>query len=196
MADIPYGEPQAITAGDRVQWKLALPDFPADQGWTLHYVLLANGKDPIDIAATADGADHLVDVAAAATADWVAGGYNRAAYVVNGADRRTISSGFITIAPDPTTQTSSYDPRSDAQKILAQIQAALASELSNPLSEYRIGDRTVKRDPGTKDELLRMEAIFKARVAREQGTGGRIVSIPITFLPNYGVSPDPGGTLG
>ncbi|MBS1729842.1 MAG: hypothetical protein JSS67_03590 [Bacteroidetes bacterium] len=196
MADILYGEPQTITAGDRVQWKLALADFAPADGWTLHYVLLATGLNPITIVGSASGTDHLVDIAAATTAGWVAGGYNWTSYVVNGSDRRTIGSGFVTIAPDPTTQTISYDPRTLAQKILAQIQTALAQELSNPLSEYRIGDRTVKRDPGTKDELLRMEAIFKARVAREQGTGGRIVSIPITFLPNYGVSPDPGGTLG
>lgn len=186
MPTIPCVEPQVIVAGDSAQWLRTLQDYPADQGWTLRYILAANGQVPIIIEATADGANHLISVPPATTASWVAGGYNWSSYVTNGTDRFTIESGFITVQPDPTTLTADSDPRTANQKILAQIQAALASELSNPLSEYRIGDRTVKRDPATKSELLRMESIYKRRVALEQGAAPLSMT-PITFKGEFGI---------
>ncbi len=186
VPSIPTCEPSAIVAGDSATWQRALSDYPADQGWVLHYRLLSNGKTPITIDGSASGPDHLISLTSTQTEAFGAADYNWTAYVTNGSDRRTVGTGLLTIKPDPTTQTQTYDPRSANQQILAQIKVALAAEASNPLTEYRIGDKTFKRDPGLVNRLLEMEAIYQRRVDIEQGAP-LLHATPISFQPNWGI---------
>ena len=67
--NIPTSEPESLVAGDTVTWQKTLSDYPASDGWVLSYRLI-NAAGNIDITSSASGDDHLVSVAATATAGW------------------------------------------------------------------------------------------------------------------------------
>ena len=73
-ADIPTHEPAGIQAGDTIKWIKTINNYSAADGWALSYRLInSNGK--FDISSTASGADHLVTISAATTANYFPGDY-------------------------------------------------------------------------------------------------------------------------
>lgn len=186
-------EPLQIVAGDSVDWVRSIPDYPANDGWTLHYVLLSQGKAPITIDSTASGSDHHVILPATTTTGWSSAEYRWTAFVTKGSERKTLTSGLVTIAPDPTQADVSFDPRTDNQKILAGITAVLAGELTNPLAKYKIGGREGREvERHSRMELLKLQTIYKQRVAVENGQAPFVGSIPIGFISDFGI---PGGVF-
>jgi hypothetical protein len=183
--DIPTTEPTQITAGDSLSWVRSLTGYPAGLGWVLHYVLLSQGKTPISFASTPAGDDHQVDLAAATTATWGAASYRWTAFVTNGTQRVTLASGAIQVLPDPTQATAATDPRSENQIILDAITAVLAGELTNPLAKYRINGREAERY--SRMELLKLQTIYKHRVAVETGQADPIPTTMITFAGDFGI---------
>lgn len=185
----PTQEPTQITAGDSVAWVRSLPAYPATEGWILHYVFLAKGKDPITLDGTARGVDHAISKDASGTAVWSPATYRWTAYVTKGAERKTLESGQVVILPDPTQADANSDPRTENQKILDAITAVLAGELTNPLAEYKIAGREAKRH--SRMELLKLQSIYQHRVAVENGAPF-FGSIPITWTSDNGI-PNGGG---
>lgn len=180
MANIP-GIPIAITAGDSGEWT-----FPQiEDGWTVHVRLLAFGLDPISI----DGMGRTIALTSAITAAWAAGDYNALIYATNGEQRKAINQTAITVKPDPASLGATHDPRTENQKILAAINAVLADELTNPLAEYKIAGREVKRYG--REELLRLKVRYQHAVNVEMGRSEFIGQIPIRFAPDFGIPGDP-----
>jgi hypothetical protein len=147
--DIPDTEPARVRAGDTVTWRKTLADYPASDGWTLYYRFI-NATAKVDITATADGEAHLVSVAKATTDDWVAGSYATVAWVANGTERVTVGQGRITIDPDlAAVAAAGYDSRSQARKMLDNIDAALLSLSSGErlaVIEAELAGRRLKYD--------------------------------------------------
>ncbi len=185
--DTPTTEPTQITAGDSLTWVRHFEDYPAGQGWVLHYVLLCQGKNPITLDGTASGDDHLITLDAPTTELWAAASYRWTAYVTNttGNQRVTLSSGAVQVLPDPTKVDATFDPRSENQVILDAITAVLAGELTNPLAEYRIQGREAKRY--SRMELLKLQTIYKHRVAVEVGQSDPLPTTRITFETDFGI---------
>lgn len=182
--------PAQIVAGDSVEWLVSLDNHLASEGWTLHYVLLSQGKAPVNIDATASGPDHWATLDAATTSAWSSATYRWTAFVTKGSERKTLGSGQVQILPNPTTQDASFDPRTENQRILDAITAVLAGELTNPLVKYKIAGREAERHSRT--ELLTLQTIYKQRVSIENGQAPFVGSIPIGFVSNYGI---PGGVF-
>lgn len=182
--------PAQIVAGDSIDWLCSLPAYPASEGWTLHYVLLSQGKTPVTISTIASGSDHQATLGADITGAWPTATYRWTAFVTKGTERKTLGSGQVIVLPDPTTQLAAFDPRTENQKILDAITAVLAGELTNPLVKYKIAGREAERHSRT--ELLGLQAIYKHRVAVENGQAPFVGSIPIGFTSNYGI---PGGVF-
>jgi hypothetical protein len=172
---IPTTEPTIITAGDLVEWTKSLADYPAGT-YTLSYVLVSAGQTPITITATADGTTHAVSVPTATTAAWVAGIYRWTSMVTKTGDRKTISSGSLEILPDPSTLDASFDPRTHAELVLAQVEAAILAKTENPMAEYELLGRRVKNY--TFRELLDLRIYYRAEVRRNRGGSG-IRMIPV-----------------
>lgn len=141
---VPTAVPDTVTAGDTISWKITLADYPADDSWVLKYRLI-NAAGKFDITATADGADHLVSVAAATSAGYTAGTYSYQAYVEKGTDRYTVDTGSIVVKPNLAAQSAGYDNRSIARKTLDAIETALVAHGSKAWTqEYSIAGRTMK----------------------------------------------------
>lgn len=156
--------PSSVTAGDTLQWRIALIDYLASAGWTLHYRLIT-ALNIYDIPSVADGDDHLVTVPAATSSSYVPAEYRWQTYVSNGIDRHTISNGQIRILPDLAAQSSGYDTRSHARKMLAVIEAWL--ETRDPgVAEYQISGRVMKYIP--KNELIALRSRYLVEVKAEE----------------------------
>lgn len=186
---------QRIVAGDTVEFRTSIPDYPASAGWTLKHILRPfTSGDPIELMATADGDDYSTTVAAVDTAAWAPGDYSLIAQVTNGSgDRLTLDpvavaagrlhSAIVTIVGDPA-EGAAYDNRSHARKALAAIEAVLARRATKDQEEYQIEDRMLKRTPI--GDLLRLRDYYRAEVAAEEAAaklsaGGAARKIQVRF---------------
>lgn len=163
---LPTSELAFARAGDTLAWRRILADYPAPV-WVLKYRLI-NAAGKIDITAAADGSDHLVNVAAATTANWTAGDYEWVAYVESSAaERYTVSAGRITIKPNLAAQVAGYDARSTARKALDDLRAALATWIATngQVQEYEIAGRRMKY--ASAGDLRARISLLEREVARE-----------------------------
>ena len=161
-------EPRLIQAGDTVTWTIADSEYPASDGWVLHYRLI-NAQGAIDITADADGADHAVTVTAATTADYVAGDYQFVGYVAKGTERHTRRRGQITVRPDLAAQTGGFEARGTWAKALDDLRTALATWIvsNGQVREYEIVGRRMVF--AAEADIRGRIAIAEREAAREAG---------------------------
>jgi hypothetical protein len=130
-----------ITLGDTLNFPTTVADYPASSGWTLHYRLIPRTSGaPVDITATANGADYLVQVSAALTGQWTAGDYSWASWVSKAAEVYSLASGACTLIADPRTAAAGVDLRTPARQALDDAKAAFKA-WSPTQKSYRIGER-------------------------------------------------------
>lgn len=141
MVDIATTEPEYFVAGDTVKWKKTLADYKASDGWTLSYAL--RGAGTINLTATASGADHQVDVTAAASAAYKVGIYSFNAYVTKAAERYTVGSGYIEIKENLATAATFTDRLLTLQADVDAINAWLGKNYS--FASYSIGGRSLNK---------------------------------------------------
>ncbi len=138
-------EPTVLTAGDTASWQKTLSDYPADAGWVLSYTLI-NATTKISITASSAGADHLVSVLAATTANWAAGDYDLLGVATKATERYAVATARVTIKPNLAALTT-YDGRTSARKMLEAAEAAYQDYLTNNqghVAEYEIAGRRMK----------------------------------------------------
>lgn len=138
--------PALITAGDSLAWRINVPGHSANDGWVLKHRFI-NSAAKFDITSTADGEDHLVNVAASVSATYAPGTYARTDWVEKGAERYTVGSGSLIVKPDLAAVSSAgYDTRSAAQQALDALKAALQTYVSSRghVAEYQIAGRVMK----------------------------------------------------
>lgn len=148
MSAMPDKEPTTVTAGDTIQWQIALPDYPATDGWTLKYALRGSAG-VINITSSASGSDHLVSITAATSATWSYGDYQWTRYVEKGAgttlERVTLASGTITIERNWAGVTTATDTRSHVKRVLDAIEAVLEGRAGRSDAEYEIDTGGMRR---------------------------------------------------
>lgn len=182
--EIPFEEPTEITAGDRVQWKRTLTDYPISEGWELVYHLRANLPDGIqNLTSTASGSDYEIDVAATETREWTPGLYFWEAYVSLSGDRKKIDSGQILVSPDFSQIDTPHDGRTQARRILDAINLVMEGRATHDQQRYvmQAVGRSVDRMPIA--DLLRFRDYWKNEVRKEEtaANGGKGKNIFIRF---------------
>lgn len=157
-------EPTRVTAGDTIAWTKSFSDYPASASWVLSYTLI-NSAAKITVTATASGADHLVSVPAATTANWTAGNYTWHAVVTKATERYTVGTGQIVVAPN-LAAASTYDTRTSARKALEAVNTALETYGAKAyMHSFEIAGR--KQQFATPGEFLAFRSKLMAEVARE-----------------------------
>ena len=171
MAQTQAIEPTIIQAGDTTSWRRTLPACPADDGWTLSYRLI-NADSRLDVVASADGADHLVTLPAATTAAYPPGEYTWVAYAARGVERYTVAQGQLRVRPDLAAATAPQDARTDAQRALADLRAALLRWLSSNghVQEYEIAGRRMRFASAA--DIRQRIALAESEVRREAAAQG------------------------
>lgn len=156
--------PLEVTAGDTLSWQVSLSDYLATDAWVLNYALV-NSLNKYAIVATASGAEHALNVAAATSENYVAGEYQWQAYVTKGALRVTVGVGTIKILPNLAGAAGGLDTRSHVKKTLDAIESWLESK--NPaVSEYEIAGRRMRYIPIA--ELLKFRSQYKNELRAEE----------------------------
>lgn len=137
-------EPLKIQAGDTLTWTKLLPDYPASDGWVLHYRII-NTAGKFDISSSASGSDHLVTASATSTALYTPGNYSLIGWITKSAERYSVYNGEVDVLPDLAAQSAGYDTRTSAKKILDLLDAAMLAQGNNAwVQEYTINERTMK----------------------------------------------------
>lgn len=157
-------EPSRVTAGDTITWTKALSDYPASAGWVLAYTLI-NSAAKITITATASGDDHLASVAAATSAAWAAATYTWHAAVTKAAERYTVGTGQMVVAPN-LAAASTFDTRTSARIALDAVNTALQTYGAKAyMQAFEIAGR--RQQFHTPGEFLAFRSKLQAEVARE-----------------------------
>ena len=163
--------PNEITAGDSVSWydeafqdNIGQDIDPAS--WTLKYAI--RGPSTINKTATVVDGKWKTTLATTDTSSIVAKTIVYwQAYAEKASERVTLGSGQLVINPNIYAGSgSSFDGRSQAQKDLDAVQAAIRALISGgAVAEYTIGNRSVTKMALT--DLYAMEKKLKYEVAQE-----------------------------
>jgi hypothetical protein len=177
--------PDQITAGDSVAWKRSFGDYSAADGWTLSYAFTKTGS-LIAIEGSADGADHLIEVAASASVDWAAGEYAFQAYVTKGDERYQVDDGIVEIRPNLAAATGGLAALPPCFEIRDAIEAVLQERATEAQTSLAIGGRQISEMSHMEimDALARAKAqceVWKRKNRRSRGRKtGQTVKVAFT----------------
>ena len=174
--------PAQIRAGDTVTWRdeaardnLGGAIDGSNHGLTYYLRTNTNHQGAIvagvTVAGTPSGTGWTFTIAAGTTDGFAAGQWywQAVATATVGGAVTTIGAGQLTVLPglDYTGQPSAFDGRSQAQKDLEAVQAAIRSIVSGgAVAEYTIGNRRLKKMEMA--DLVMLEGKLNAEVKREQ----------------------------
>lgn len=167
-ANAPTDEPNEMVIGDFVQWKRTdLTKFD-NSLYTLTYSFrsASTSAAEIEVTATADGNDFLVQIPSATTALWTKSPtYYWQAYItrISDSSRVTIDSGVVKLvsnfAEDGT------DPRSHAKIMLDKIESLMEGRADDDVDNYAIAGRSITKM--SVDELLNWRSFYRGEVQSE-----------------------------
>ncbi|EOX3945015.1 hypothetical protein ACPHXT_003531 [Vibrio alginolyticus] len=155
--------PTKITSGLSVNFKLSYPDYPASSWVATIYLRSASGK--ADIVGTPEGDAFQFSIPASETANWPVEEYSVVLRVTDGTDVHQPLTSRLTVLPD-LAALDVHDPRSEAEKALAAIQATLTNRATSDQLKLSFGGRSLEKTPLS--ELLQLEQRFLNRVNQEK----------------------------
>lgn len=167
--------PAQIRAGDTVTWRdeasrdnLGNPISSAS--WSVTYWLRTNhNHEGADVTGTAYGTGWQFTIAAATSAGFEPGTWFWQAIASKTGSVVTLGSGQleVLVGLSYTGLPAAFDGRSQAQKDLEAVQAAIRAIVSGGVvQEYKIGTRSLKKYEMA--DLIALEGKLKAEVKREQ----------------------------
>lgn len=156
---------QKFRKGDSFNLEFDLQDFPATEGWQLSYKL--RGPAAINIAATIDDGQYLVNASPATTGAWIDGNYWAFAVVSLAGEIVTVELGETKILPSLTDLTT-LDQRSHVKKVLDALEALLEGKALEDVAEFTIGNRSLTAMKP--DELLKWKDHYSKLYRREKAT--------------------------
>jgi hypothetical protein len=163
---IPNYEPSRFVAGETVTWEKSLSDFSASDGWVLKYFL--RGPSRLDITCTADSNNHVATIAPVDSAKLKPGRYYLQGRVELNGEKHIITPEMLEleIAPGLDAESANFDGRSQAERIVAELDALIEKTLPGDRAEYTI-DNQHKRHY-SRDELMRLRNVYQQKVNGER----------------------------
>jgi hypothetical protein len=166
--------PATIRAGSTVQWRDneaadSLGNAITSSTYALTYYLRFNAASE---GATVVGSNYAsgweFTIAASTSAGFDAGVWYWQAVATSGSISHTLGAGQLTVEPalNYTGSPAAFDGRTQNQKDLDEVQAAIRALVSGGVSEYTIGTRRLKKLDVA--DLVMLESRLKAMVMREQ----------------------------
>lgn len=142
-----------MVVGDTWSFLVTSDDYPAST-WTLTLYLVPRFTSPsqstIELTSAAEGDDHRFAVAATVTATYKPGQYSYITRASDGTQKFTLDAtawgGEVTLLPDPAVAVQGDDHRTQAQKAIDDLKAALATytTTNGHVQEYEINGRRMK----------------------------------------------------
>ena len=142
-------EPEKLTAGMTWKWNKTISDYPASE-WTLTYYLRINGSTAVSFSATADGDTFIMTVPITTTQSIGAGIHDFIGVAIKTSvtpnEKIIVFDGALEVLPNPFNS-SAYDPRSHARRVMELIEAAMEGRIPNGMESYSIGGRSLNKIP-------------------------------------------------
>jgi hypothetical protein len=167
--------PSSLRAGDTVVWddvatRDNLGNVVDSSGYTLTYYLRTNtASEGATVVAAANGTGWRTTISSAVSANFDPGVWFFQAVATKTGQTLTLGAGQFTVEASLaySGQPGAYDGRSQAQKDLDAVQAAMRAMISGgAVQRYTIGNRELWKM--TIADLLTLESKLKADVARER----------------------------
>ncbi|HEX8499286.1 MAG TPA: hypothetical protein VF659_01750 [Pyrinomonadaceae bacterium] len=168
-------EPAEMTPGETLEWSKALADYSPAEGWALTYYFRNASGTGFNAAATPGVNSWEVSVVVPTNVgpgriDWEA-------WVKKGDEEQLAGAGTATVRPSlkATAADAQVDSRSQAEKDLDAVRAALVPATSAGVMEYEIGGVGTNRRIRYfgKEELLALETRLAQRVNAERRAAAR-----------------------
>jgi hypothetical protein len=173
-------EPTEITPGETLEWSKALTDYSPADGWALTYYFRNKTGTGFDAPATAGVNSWQVSVVV--PADVEPGRIDWEAWVKKGSDERLADSGSATVKKSlkGTAVDDAVDTRTQAERDLDAVRAALVPATSAGVQEYEIGGVGSSRRLRnySREDLLRLEESLAQRVNAEKRSAARSNGAP------------------
>lgn len=168
-------EPTEIAPGETVRWSKALAGYSPADGWALTYYFRNASGTGFDVTAAVDGASW--EVSAAVPSNVAAGRIDWEAWVKKGDDGCRVDAGTMTVRPSlkALAADAAHDGRTQAEKDLDAVRAALVPATSAGVQSYEIGGVGTNRRISyfEKSELLALETRLAQRVNAERRAAAR-----------------------
>lgn len=163
-ADIPTYEPDRVTAGDSISWRISLEDYKSPT-WTLIYYLVQSGSQITATASSQSDGSHLIAISPATSGSWTAGRYDYQGRVVQGtASAVTVRTGVLEVRPNFATSTAGLDGRAHARIVLDALEARLENRATQDQLSYSIAGRSIQYMTPT--EVLTWRDVYRAEVRK------------------------------
>lgn len=176
MTNIPNTAPVGFTAGDTVVWTHYDGNYLPADGYVLSIAIVITGvKVTADATDNGDGS-HLFTIPGTATAELTASPANWQIYATKSGARQTLSFGQFVVTPDFADAATGLDARSEAEKIIAAIDAMMANKATADQQSYSVSGRALSRYPVT--ELLEMRRYYVRIVSNEKAQAAKTNGLP------------------
>lgn len=162
-----------IVAGDTFRAVVAVPQYPAADGWVLHYRLapLAVAGSVIALQAVDLAGQYVLAATPAETAVWAPGAYSWTSWVERTGDVHSVGDGQVAIKPDPRTVAAGYDNRTPARAALDAANAAMAAYGAKAyLQSISVAGKMISFQ--SPERFLAWRSQLVAEVAREDAAAG------------------------
>lgn len=158
--------PARIVAGDSVDLRIAVGNYPAAEGWIVSLLLqpIAGGT-PVSVNATDGAQEWALALASAISAGLVAGAHRYLIAATKAGERSTIAFGDVQVLPNPSVPAT--DQRSAARRALDAIDAVLELRAESADMKFVFEDgRQIEKIPHA--DLLRLRTHYARIVEREK----------------------------
>jgi hypothetical protein len=173
-------EPEEFAPGETIEWRKSLTDYSPADGWALTYYFRNSTGTGFDATGTADGASW--EVSAGVPSNVAAGRIDWEAWVKQGGDERLVGKGTATVLPSlkGVAAGEEFDGRTQAEKDLDAVRAALVPATHASVQEYEIGgvgsNHRVRHYD--KSQLIELEKVLAQRVNSESRAAARRKGAP------------------
>jgi len=161
--------PAEIVAGDSKNWRIEpfsdVFGTISSPGWTLSVAIA--GASSLNLTGIPETGGWRLAITTSESAALEPGVYYWQSHATDGTERITVGGGTFTVKPNLAEQSAPFDGRSQAEKDLAAVQAAIRAIVSGgAVAEYMIGNRSLRKIPLA--DLMALESKMKQDVARER----------------------------
>lgn len=146
-----------------------LPQYPSSL-WSLK--MFIRGPAVLDVVGTGSGDPYVLTIPAATSSAWPQGRYRYQTFAerLDLTDRQLVSSGYFTLVPDISIDTSEIDWRSSTRRILDAIDATIAGVASHEQLILMVGNLQLQYQDITK--LIQAREYFWNLLGREEAVEG------------------------
>jgi hypothetical protein len=159
-------EPTRFHAGDSVSFIKSLSDYSSAAGWSCVYYFRGYQLAKLDLTSTPSDAGHVITITAAQSATLIPGTYDLTGFATNGTDRVEIFSGRVEVLPDPVSQDTGDDTRSQARRTLDNINAVLEGRATSSILNSMVDGTRLERIPH--EALLALKDRYMVTVRNEE----------------------------